>query len=222
MKNTPSIQRSAPVHITFPFCALFVLLIASATAYSQEVLSPTLQARFGAITANLGQAQDSIIYEPEELASRQFGFVADDHPEEFRNIAIFKLDDTGLTSADVSKATLEIIATHQVGEKTPSIAVAQLVRGSGESDFVLNNYNMYQETEGEPLLKEGEWAQPHSIDITNLLKSALDESDESRGLIFRVWLLSDETGHLVDYENQEIKTTNLGTAELSIEVEKNP
>jgi hypothetical protein len=222
MKNTPSIQRLALVHATFPFCALFVLLIASAAAHSQTVLSPTLQARFGATTANLGQAQDSIIHESEEMASRQFGVVTGDHPEEFRNIVIFKLDDTGLTAANVSKATLELAVTHQVGAKAPRIAVAQLIRRGGESDFVLNNYDMYQEAEGEPLLKNGEWEEPLSIDISKILKSALDEADESRGLVFRVWLVSEDTADLLDYENQEIKATSLGTVDPHIAVQMTP
>lgn len=226
MKTTPSIQKSAPVHITFPFCALFVLLIASATAHSQEVLSPTLQARFGATSANLGQVQDSIIFEPEVGASKHFGFVAADvageYVEEFRNIAVFKLADTGLTSATVSRATLELVATHQLGAKTPRFAVAQLLPARGGSDFVLNNYNMYQEPEGEILLKEGQWTDVQSIDITKILKTALDQADETRGIVFRVWLVSEDSDDLADYDNREIKKTSLGTVDLTIDVQKAP
>lgn len=222
MKTTPSIQKSAPVHITFPFCALFVLLIASATAHSQEILSPTLQARFGATSANLGQVQDSIIFEPEEMASKQFGFVAGEYAEEFRNLAVFKLADTGLTSATVSRATLELVATHQVGATTPRFAVAQLLPARGGSDFVLNNYNMYQEPEGEILLTEGQWTDVQSIDITKILKTALDQADETRGIVFRVWLVSEDSDDLADYDNREIKKTSLGTVDLTIDVQKAP
>jgi len=222
MNDTPVRKNFPALRIPMSGCALTALLLATVSGFSQTALTPKLQARFGATAANLGQVQGSIIQEPEEMSSKQFGFAAGDYPEEFRNIAIFKLDDTGLTSANVSKATLELAVTHQVGAKTPRIAVAQLFPKGGGSDFVFNNHNMYQEPEGEPLLKEGEWTDTQSIDITKILKTALDQADETHGIVFRVWLVSEESGDLADYDNREIKKTSLGTVDLKIEVQKAP
>ncbi|MFZ4682375.1 MAG: hypothetical protein ACOYMS_07725 [Terrimicrobiaceae bacterium] len=220
MKNTPYLKRPSNLGVPLPWCAWFAFLIATATGFSQTVILPNLQARLGATTANLGKVQDSVIHQAEEMASRQIGFVAGEYPEEFRNFAVFKLVDTGLASSDVAKATLEVVATHQLGAKTPRIAVAQLLPSGGGSDFVFNNYNMYQEQEGEILLKEGEWAEPHRIDITKILKSALDQADETHGIVFRIWLVSDESGDLADYDNREVKASSLGTVDLKIEVQK--
>jgi hypothetical protein len=222
MNDTPVRKNFFALRIPVSGCALTALLLATVSGFSQTALTPKLQARLGATTAKLGQVQDSVIQEPEEQASRQMGFVAGEYAEEFRNLAVFKLADTGLTSATVSKATLELVATHQLGAKTPRIAVAQLLPAGGGSDFVLNNYNMYQEPEGEPLLKEGEWTDAHSIDITKILKTALDQADETHGIVFRVWLVSENSGDLADYDNREIKKTSLGTVDLKIDVQKAP
>ena len=197
-------------------------LLALATGLSQTTLTPKLQARFGATTANLGKVQDSVIYDPEMLASKQIGFVAGDYPEEYRNISMFRLDDTGLTSSRVARASLELVTTHQLGARTSRIAVAQLLPIGVGSDYDFNNYNMYQEPDGDVLVSEGGWTDHHSIDITGLLKSALDQADETRGIVFRVWLASEEAEDLVDYPNQEILKSSLGTVDLKIEVQTTP
>lgn len=220
--NTQRMNLRSFLRIPASSCAFIALFFTTATGFTQTVLTPKMQARFGAKPENLGKFQDSILPQETGQVSQQIGFVAGEYPEEFRNIAIFKLDDTGLTAPKVVAATLEVVATHQLGAKTPRIAVAQVLTSSGASDFIFTNYDMYAEPEGELLLKDGEWTTTHSLDITKILKSALLQSDESRGLVFRIWLVSDGTEDLADYDSKEIKATSLGKVEVAIHVEKAP
>lgn len=216
----PSLNGSkCRLRAAWVFGAVLLVTLGVACAGEVEVL-PALQARYDANPDTLGRVQQSITTEPEATA-RWTGSAAVESPEEFRTIAIFRLDDLKLLPDDIKVAKLVLDPKHLMGDKSSGLVVERIDRiPTATTDFHFNSFNMYAEPDGDPLINEAGWDSEVEADITELFKDFLSSADQERGLVVRV-RLADPNQAFVDYSAQQILRTSFGEAALAIRVEKN-